>query len=122
MALFGNGGFFDEFISSFKKDPLANLATGGLLGVTKGIKKNPQDLLLPGFEDTAKLTGNLAAKGVDAFSEGFGVSGPQNDGIQSELAVKDDLRRESDLIRARQNRAKAGSLISSSNTIPSLLG
>lgn len=130
MALFGNGGFFDEFISSVKDDPFKNLATGGLYGVGKGAKKNPQDLLLPGFEDTARATGkaakfsvDLLTPGMDAFKQGFGMQdGSQENGLTSELSVKDDLRRESDLIKARQTRARAGNLLSSQNNMPSLLG
>lgn len=130
MALFGSGGFFDTFVSSVKDDPFKNLATGGLYGVGKGFKENPQDLFLPGLEDTAKSVGKATKFGIgllspamESFKSGFGMQqDSQGNEISSELAVKDELRRESDLIKARQTRARAGNLLSSQNNMPSLLG
>lgn len=130
MALFGNGGFFDEFLSSVKKNPVENLLTGGLVGAYKGFKSNPQDLLLPGAQDTLELTGRGVGEGIKSFGEGFMAADALGafsfaDGqtsVQSEVGLKDSLRAENELNKARRARASAGNVLTSTNAAPSLLG
>lgn len=128
MALFGNNGFFDSMWEDIKKNPIENLATGGLYSGARTAFKRPGDLILPGFQDTMRYAGRAIGEGVGFFSEGFqagmGIMGgsASDQDIQSELMVKEGMRAQSELTRARQARARSASLLTSTNSAPSLLG
>lgn len=128
MALFGNNGFFDSMWENIKDKPIQNILTGGLYGAGETALERPQDLILPGFQDTMRYAGKAVGEGVGFFTEGIragmSLTGNLNSDtdLQSELALKDGLRAQTDLTRARQARARSASLLTSTNQSPSLLG
>ena len=115
MALFGKGGAFGEdgFFETLAED------------VSQAAGKNYLKFQKEVWGGIGKGAGEIFGAAAEGFGKGMGGGeGEDSDvpDITSELAIKDDLRRESDLIKARQTRAKAGNLLSSQNNMPSLLG